>query len=117
MGRRRIDLGSSAEAEIATRTARGESAETIAATFKGRVSHSTIARRMRELRDRGSPDGIKKTVAELVHLVGRERAIALIREFCASLTPPEQHALAQRILDPREPADVDASSAAAGRPR
>src|SRR5260370_27540083 len=90
MGRRRIE---SADAEIATRAARGESTAEIAAALGGRVSPSTVTRRMRELRDRASPERIKRMVAELVHEVGPERATDLIREFLATLTPIETYAL------------------------
>src|SRR5260370_37344184 len=95
MGRRRIE---SADAEIATRAARGESTAEIAAALGGRVSPSTVTRRMRELRDRGSPERIKRMVAELVHEVGPERATDLMLEFLACLSAIEQDAVRSSVL-------------------
>ena len=50
MARKRTVLPSAVEAEIATRTARGETAATIHAAIGGAISKPTIARRMLELR-------------------------------------------------------------------
>lgn len=51
MARPRIALGESVDAEIATRTARGEAAETVWWAIGKVASVATIRRRMRELRD------------------------------------------------------------------
>ena len=52
MGRRRMQLGPEIEAEIAARDAAGETVKAIAAALGGRVSASTVFRRMRESRAR-----------------------------------------------------------------
>jgi hypothetical protein len=50
MGRKRVELSSADEAEIATRSARSESVRTIESALAGRVSRATIDRRVRELK-------------------------------------------------------------------
>lgn len=55
MGRKRIELDPRVEAEIQTRTARGESADTIVSALSGAVSRSTIARLQQKLRSGGKP--------------------------------------------------------------
>lgn len=50
MGRRRIELSPTVEAEIAARAARGESVDRVTAALGGQVSRSTIARKLADLR-------------------------------------------------------------------
>ncbi len=50
MGRKRIELGPTTDAEIAQRMKRGQSCQTIAKAIGGGVSYRTISRRMQELR-------------------------------------------------------------------
>jgi hypothetical protein len=57
MARKRIALPYEVETEIATRTARGETAETIYDVIHGAISIATIRRRQRELRDQGGDQG------------------------------------------------------------
>lgn len=54
MARKRIDVGHAVEAEIALRTGRGESAETIFEAIGRAISVPTIRRRQHELRGNGS---------------------------------------------------------------
>jgi hypothetical protein len=57
VGRKRTPLTPAQEAEIAARTARGESAATIKAAMPAMPSRATIARRQEELRGAASPEG------------------------------------------------------------
>ena len=65
MPRKRTELGTVADAEIAVRTARGEPAEAVAAALGNAVSVSTIRRRQAELRN-GPPRAAARTAPETV---------------------------------------------------
>lgn len=67
MGRRRIELTHAQKTEIAARTARGESAQTIRAALGNAVSVSTIERRQRELKGTRS-DGRTAPVSKSVEV-------------------------------------------------
>lgn len=65
MGRKRIELTPTLEAEIKARTARGESAQVISTALGGALSTATIERRQRELRGGASPKGVPPASAAL----------------------------------------------------
>jgi hypothetical protein len=65
MGRKRIELGAEAEAQIAARMKRGQSAQTIAKAIGGGVSYRTVARRMRELKGKEPPKESKPVVEDV----------------------------------------------------
>jgi len=92
MGRKRIELGASVDAEIASRVARGESAKTIAEAIGSAVSMSTVYRRMCVHR---APAGAGELV-EALRPLGPDAAVRIARALWAKLTPLEQYALGQR---------------------